>query len=119
MVPGTLRGIGDDAALLDCPGEVVTALASWIDSSSHRTGGEEVAKALVAESVAALSASNAQARWFFLSITLPEHDAGWLEGFATSLHQQLDVQGATLAGGDTTHGPLAIDLTAMGMVGNA
>jgi len=58
----------------------------------------------------------AEPRWFFLAITLPRADIGWLDQFASGLEALAMPSGIELAGGDTTFGPLSITITAVGLI---
>ena len=61
-----------------------------------------------------LAAGGATPRWFTLALALPSADPTWLRDFSSglfSLARRYDVE---LIGGDTTRGPLAIDITAFG-----
>ncbi|MBA4111040.1 MAG: thiamine-phosphate kinase [Leptothrix sp. (in: Bacteria)] len=63
-----------------------------------------------------LAACGAQPLAFTLALTLPRADEAWLAGFAQGLLTLADAHGCELIGGDTTAGPLAIGITAMGEV---
>lgn len=63
-----------------------------------------------------LAASGATPRWAMLALCLPAADEAWLAGFSDGLFALADRHGVDLIGGDTTRGPLAIDITAFGEV---
>jgi thiamine-monophosphate kinase len=63
-----------------------------------------------------LAAAGATPRWITLALALPSVDEPWLAGFAEGLYALADRHGVELIGGDTTRGPLAIDITALGEV---
>jgi thiamine-monophosphate kinase len=58
----------------------------------------------------------ARPRWVLLAITLPEIDERWLSEFADGFHDLAQAYGVELIGGDTTRGPLAFTVTAIGEV---
>ncbi len=63
-----------------------------------------------------LAACGARPLAFTLALTLPRVDEAWLAGFAAGLLALADEHDCELIGGDTTAGPLAIGITAMGEV---
>jgi thiamine-monophosphate kinase len=63
-----------------------------------------------------LAACGATPRWITLALALPEADEAWLEAFSAGLFALAERYAVELVGGDTTRGPLAIDLTALGEV---
>jgi thiamine-monophosphate kinase len=63
-----------------------------------------------------LAACGATPRWITLAVALPSADERWLKNFSEGLFALADRHGVELVGGDTTRGPLAIDITALGEV---
>ena len=63
-----------------------------------------------------LAAMGADPVCFTLAITLPKADSRWLEGFSAGLAAASRAFGLTLAGGDTTRGPLTLSLQVHGTV---
>jgi len=63
-----------------------------------------------------LAACGATPRWITLALALPAADERWLKDFAAGLFALADRHGVELVGGDTTRGPLTIDITAFGEV---
>jgi thiamine-monophosphate kinase len=63
-----------------------------------------------------LAAAGATPRWITLALALPSADEHWLKGFSEGLFALADRHGVELIGGDTTRGPLTIDITAFGEV---
>jgi thiamine-monophosphate kinase len=61
-----------------------------------------------------LAAMGASPEAFLLSLTLPEGDRVWLEGFSRGLADACSAIGAPLVGGDTTRGPLSLTVTVLG-----
>ncbi|MDB5985972.1 MAG: thiL [Nevskia sp.] len=116
-------GIGDDCALLRPIAGCVAALTTDtlvagrhfpIETAAHAIGWKALAVNL-----SDLAAMGAEPQAFLLALTLPEFDASWLEQFADGLHALARDAGIHLIGGDTTRGPLAITITAIGQVPEA
>ncbi len=63
-----------------------------------------------------LAAMGADPVCFTLALTLPDAKPDWLTGFAQGMRQAAQAFGLTLAGGDTTRGPLTISIQAHGTV---
>jgi thiamine-monophosphate kinase len=63
-----------------------------------------------------LAAAGATPRWITLALALPSADESWLKGFSEGLFALAERHGVELIGGDTTRGPLTIDITAFGEV---
>jgi thiamine-monophosphate kinase len=61
-----------------------------------------------------LAAMGASPEALLLSLTLPEGDRVWLEGFSRGLADACSAIGAPLVGGDTTRGPLSLTVTVLG-----
>jgi len=111
-------GIGDDCAMLDIPQGCQLAVSSdtlvagthfFADMQAH-----QIAQRSLAASVSDLAAMGATPGWFNLCLTLPEANPQWLAGFSQGLACQAHACGISLAGGDTTRGPLSISIHAMG-----
>ena len=63
-----------------------------------------------------LAAMGAKPRYALLSLTLPAINEAWIAKFSEGLWAALDQFGVELIGGNTTRGPLAVAMTAMGEV---
>src|SRR5690606_16672992 len=63
-----------------------------------------------------LAACGARPLAFTLSLSLPAVDEAWLAGFSEGLFALADAHGCELVGGDTTRGPLCINVTVFGEV---
>ncbi|WP_372015894.1 thiamine-phosphate kinase [Pseudoxanthomonas sp. 10H] len=117
---GVALGIGDDAALLRVPaGQELVVTADTLNDGVHFPAGTAAAdvgwKAL-AVNLSDLASMGARPAWCTLSLSLPQADAAWLEGFLDGFLELARLHGTTLVGGDTTRGPLSIAVTAMGWV---
>lgn len=111
-------GIGDDAALLEVPaGRQLVACTDSMVAGIHFPAGAAPAdlgwKSL-AVNLSDLAAMGAEPAWALLALTLPEADAGFVEAFAEGFAELARAAGVALVGGDTTSGPLAVTVTALG-----
>ena len=113
-------GIGDDAALLaPPPGRQLVVTADTLNDGVHFPRGTSPAdigwKAL-AVNLSDLASMGAEPAWCTLSLSLPQSDPAWIEGFLDGFLDLAGQHGIALVGGDTTRGPLSIAVTAMGLV---
>lgn len=113
-------GIGDDAALLaPPPGRQLVVTADTLNDGVHFPRGTSPAdigwKAL-AVNLSDLASMGAEPAWCTLSLSLPQSDPAWIEGFLDGFLDLAGQHDIALVGGDTTRGPLSIAVTAMGLV---
>ncbi len=113
-------GIGDDAAVIVPPAgwQLVSTLDTLIEDRHFPASAEPASigwKAL-AVNVSDLVAMAADPSHFLLSLSLPQMDENWLDGFADGLFRAAEAFGMTLVGGDTCRGPLSISVQANGWV---
>lgn len=113
-------GIGDDAALLQPPpGRQLVVTMDTLNEGIHFPAGTAAAdvgwKAL-AVNLSDLAAMGAEPAWCTLSLSLPDGDQAWIEGFIDGFMALASAHGVALVGGDTTRGPLAISVAAHGLV---
>ncbi len=112
--------VGDDCALLaPSPGQHLAFSTDSLVEGRHFLPTVNPAllghKAL-AVNLSDLAACGATPRAFLLSLTLPRVDEAWLSGFAQGLWALADQSDCELIGGDTTQGPLHINITVIGEV---
>lgn len=117
-VAHTDLGGGDDAAAISpSPGHQLLVSTDMLVEGRHFFRGAD-AEALGWKSLAVnlsdIAAMGGVPRWAFLSLALPDVDTDWLEGFSTGFRACADAFSVDLAGGDTTRGPLTINVTIMG-----
>lgn len=116
---GVVLGVGDDAALLRVPvGQELVVTTDTLVAGRHfplQTRPFDIGWKSLAVNLSDLAAMGATPRWFTLALTLPAPNADWLAGFSEGLKALADLHGVALVGGDTTRGPLAISITAMGL----
>lgn len=113
-------GIGDDCALLaPGPGMQLAVTSDMLVEGRHflsTVAPERLGHKALAVNLSDLAACGAQPLGFTLALALPRADERFLEGFARGMFALAEAQGIELVGGDTTQGPLAICITAMGEV---
>lgn len=113
-------GIGDDAALLAVPpGMQLVVTADTLNVGVHFF--DDVAPAdlgwkALAVNLSDLAAMGARPAWCTLSLSLPQAEADWIDGFLDGFLELAAQHGIALVGGDTTRGPLSVSITAMGHV---
>lgn len=119
-----ILGIGDDAALI--PYTATTDLAVSTDtlvSGQHffaDTDPGKLGHKALAVNLSDMAAMGAIPRWVTLALTLPANlvnmNSGWLEAFMDGFFTLASKYQVELIGGDTTCGPLNIDVHIMGEV---
>lgn len=113
-------GAGDDCALLQPrPGMQLATSTDLLIEGRHflsTVPPERLGHKALAVNLSDLAACGAEPLGFTLSLALPAADAAWLEGFARGLYALADAHGCELVGGDTTRGPLAINVSIFGEV---
>ena len=118
--PAMALGIGDDCALLNIPqGSQLAVTSDTLLAGTHffaDMAPGQIAQRCLAASVSDLAAMGATPAWFNLCLTLPHAEPQWLADFSQGLAAQASACGISLAGGDTTKGPLSISIHAMGWV---
>ncbi|MGA9369435.1 MAG: thiamine-phosphate kinase [Steroidobacteraceae bacterium] len=113
-------GVGDDAAILECPAgaELVAAVDSLVDGVHfpHGSPPASVGHRALAVNLSDLAAMGAQPAWALLALTLPRADESWLSEFAAGMAALARAHEVALVGGDTTSGPLCITVQVLGHV---
>jgi thiamine-monophosphate kinase len=111
-------GVGDDAAVLQCPPDVqlVAALDTLVEGVHFPPGSapQSIGHRALAVNLSDLAAMGAQPAWALLALTLPQADERWLEGFARGFDALARRHGVSLVGGDTTRGPLCVSVQLLG-----
>tara|TARA_B100000768_G_scaffold166740_1_gene170338 strand:+ start:138 stop:1085 length:948 start_codon:yes stop_codon:yes gene_type:complete len=118
--PTMALGPGDDCALLQVPFKHELAVSSdTFVSGVHffaDMAASQIAQRCLAASVSDLAAMGATPAWFNLCLTMPSADEAWVRSFSQGLAAQAQACAISLAGGDTTKGPLSISIHVMGWV---
>jgi thiamine-monophosphate kinase len=113
-------GIGDDAAVLDVPPgrQLVAALDSLVEGHHFPAGSPpaSIGHRALAVNLSDLAAMGAEPAWCLLALTMPAVDEAFLAEFARGLLELAGQHGVALVGGDTTGGPLAMSVQALGLV---
>lgn len=119
--PGAL-GLLDDAAVLAVPkGQELVITADAIVGGIHffpDDAPDAVAKKALRVNLSDLAAKGAKPAGFLLTLALPKRSERWLSAFARGLGADARRYGCALLGGDTvtTPGPVAISITAFGVL---
>lgn len=113
-------GVGDDCALLQPrPGMQLAVSTDMLVEGRHFLSTVEprrLGHKALAVNLSDLAACGAQPLAFTLSLALPRIDEAWLAGFAQGMLALADAHDCELVGGDTTRGPLCINITVFGEV---
>ncbi|WP_379653849.1 thiamine-phosphate kinase [Pseudoxanthomonas sp. UC19_8] len=113
-------GIGDDAALLAMPpGMALVVTADTLNAGVHffpDVAPADLGWKALAVNLSDLAAMGARPAWCTLSLSLPQADPAWIDGFLDGFCDLAARHGIALVGGDTTRGPLSVSITAMGHV---
>lgn len=113
-------GVGDDCALLaPWPGHHLAMSTDSLVEGRHflpTVNPVHLGHKALAVNLSDLAACGAKPRAFLLALTLPRADKTWLSGFAQGLWALADTFDCELIGGDTTQGPLNINITVIGDV---
>lgn len=115
---GLVLGIGDDCALLElAPGEQLAVSTDSLVAGVHFPDPCDpflLAQRALACAASDLAAMGAAPLGFTLALTLPAADPDWLQGFSAGLEKMATACDLRLIGGDTTRGPLNINITVFG-----
>ena len=118
--PSVTLGVGDDAALFNIEqGYQLVTTTDTLTEGVHfsaSTTAKDIAHKSLAVNLSDIAAMGARAKYFTLAITLPKIDKSWLQEFSDSLRQLSEHYEVSLIGGDTTRGPLNINITMIGIV---
>lgn len=113
-------GVGDDCALLQPAAGMQLAVSTdllvegrhFLSTVDPRRLGHKA----LAVNLSDLAACGARPLAFTLSVSLPHVDEAWLSAFAAGLFALAETHDCDLVGGDTTRGPLCINITVFGEV---
>ena len=118
--PSATLGVGDDAALLAVtPGMELAVSTDMLVAGTHffaNTDPRKLGWKTLAVNLSDLAAMGAQPRWATLALALPQADEPWLAAFAEGVFECADTFSVALVGGDTTRGPLTLNVTILGEV---
>lgn len=112
-------GIGDDAACVQVPiGMELLVSTDTLVSEIHflpEWDAYDIAYKSVMVNVSDMAAMAAQPCWITLSLTMPHLNQDWLDRFSKGINDSVQAFNIDLIGGDTTHGPLSITVTILGL----
>lgn len=113
-------GIGDDAAILRVPaGRDLVIAMDTLNGGVHfpeDTAPADIGWKALAVNLSDLAAMAATPAWCTLSLSLPQPDAAWVDGFLDGFLALAIQHEVALVGGDTTRGPLSVCVTVHGLV---
>lgn len=112
--------IGDDCAITEIKANQRLAITTdTLVEGIHffaDISAADLAYKAVAVNLSDLASMGAEPAWVSLALTLPMVNHDWLKTFSASFFEVLDHYNVDLIGGDTTRGPLAITITAHGLL---
>lgn len=115
-----LLGVGDDCALLQPPaGRQLAMTLDTLIAGRHffpDVDPVSLGHKSLAVNLSDLAAMGAEPAWALLSLSLPEVDDDWLQGFVVGFSALAGRYGVKLVGGDTCQGELSITLQLTGFV---
>ena len=118
--PDVILGIGDDAALLQPPTGMHLVLAmDTLNSGVHfppDTAPADIGWKALAVNLSDLAAMGASPAWCTLSLSLPDADVAFVDGFLDGFLALASQHEVALVGGDTTRGPLSVCVAVHGFV---
>lgn len=113
-------GVGDDAAILAPPAghELVVSTDTLLEGVHffEDVDPESLGHKSLAVNLSDIAAMGAQPAWVTLGLTLPSVNEAWLAAFSKGFSELAQRYSVQLVGGDTTRGPLAINVQVMGHV---
>ena len=113
-------GVGDDAAVLQCPqgAELVAAIDTVVEGVHfpHGSPAASIGHRALAVNLSDMAAMGARPAWALLALTLPKIDERWLEEFTAGFAALARAHDVALVGGDTTSGPLCVSIQILGHV---
>jgi thiamine-monophosphate kinase len=117
-IPGVVRGIGDDAAVLRLPPSdsrwVVTTdmLVEGVDFLRSWATPAQLGHKSLAVNLSDLAAMGARPRYYLVALGLPgEISPSWIDSFYRGLVKLARQHGAALIGGDLSRSPAGIHVT--------
>jgi thiamine-monophosphate kinase len=113
-------GIGDDGAVVQVlPGHELVMTSDTLVERHHffdDAAPYDIGWKSLAVGLSDLAAMAAVPQWCLLALTVPSTDNGWLKEFCRGFRELAGQHGVSLIGGDTSHGPASITITAFGTV---
>ena len=115
-----LVGPGDDAAIISVPpGFELAITTDTLVAGRHfpdDAPGDLVGCRAMGVNLSDLAAMGAEPSCCVVSLTAPRADIPWIEGYARGIAEYGKRYGASIVGGNIARGPLAVSVTAHGLV---
>lgn len=118
MRPDVRVGIGDDGAIVDTRGQELVITTDSLVSEVHfakDVAPYDLGYKALAVNLSDLAAMGATPAWITMALTLPHIDENWLQEFSRGFFTLAERYETQLIGGDLTHGPLSITISAYGL----
>ena len=113
-------GIGDDAAVLECPPgkQLVAAIDTLVEGVHFPVGSPpaSIGHRALAVNLSDLAAMGAEPAWALLALTMREVREDWLSEFSRGLGTLAREHNVALVGGDTVSGPPTVTIQVLGFV---
>lgn len=117
---GVLVGPGDDAAVVSVPpGFELAVTTDTLVAGRHFPSdapGDLVGCRAMGVNLSDLAAMGADPSFCVVSLTVPRADVLWIEAYARGIAEYASRYGASIVGGNIARGPLAVSVTAHGLV---
>jgi thiamine-monophosphate kinase len=117
---GVALGIGDDAAVLRmAPGYELAITTDTLVQGVHylrSTPAADLGWKALAVNLSDLAAMGAEPQWALVALTMPAIDPARVRDFLSGFFRLARRHQVALVGGDTTRGPPAVTITALGRV---
>lgn len=115
-----LVGPGDDAAIVSVPpGFELAITTDTLVAGRHfpeDAPGDLVGCRAMGVNLSDLAAMGAKPSFCVVSLTIPRADIPWIEAYARGIAEYANRYGASIVGGNIARGPLAVSITAHGLV---
>ena len=115
-----LVGPGDDAAIVSVPpGFEIAVTTDTLVAGRHFPAdapGDLVGCRAMGVNLSDLAAMGAEPSFCVVSLTAPHADIAWIEAYARGIAEYATRYGASIVGGNIARGPLAVTITAHGVV---
>ena len=115
--PAIVRGIGDDAAIIQSQSTKNVVAVDTIVAGNHFSefaNPEGIGYKSLAVNLSDFGAMGATPRWATVALSLPQADRHWLKGFVRGFRALADEYEVALIGGDTTKGAMVVTVQLMG-----
>lgn len=114
--PNLKIGIGDDCAIFNCQNNLAITTDTLVENVHFFSDVDPYSLGYksLAVNLSDLAAMGANPKYFLLALTLPNANESFLNKFSQGIWDLASKYNVKLIGGDLTHGPLTITITAIG-----